>query len=124
MSRRILVIDDEEAIRLIIQASLEFTTGWTVLLASSGTEGIKMAQTEQPDAILLDVMMPEMDGISLLNQLRTHPLTQNIPAIFLTAQARNVERKELEALSAGVLTKPFEPGAIAHQIKTLLNWSD
>jgi CheY-like chemotaxis protein len=124
MSRQILVIDDEEAIRLIIQASLEFTTSWTVLLASSGTEGLKMAQAEQPDAILLDVMMPEMDGISILHQLQTHPLTQNIPAIFLTAQVKEAERKKLKALGAGVLSKPFDPSAIAHQIKTLLNWSD
>jgi CheY-like chemotaxis protein len=124
MSRRILVIDDEEAIRIIIQASLEFTAGWTVLLAASGAEGLTMAQAEQPDAILLDVMMPEMDGVSLFHQLQIQPLTQNIPAIFLTAQARNVERKKLESLASGVISKPFEPSAIAHQIRTLLNWTD
>ena len=124
MTRRILVIDDEEAIRIIIQASLEFTAGWTVLVAASGTEGIKIAQSEQLDAILLDVMMPEMDGVALLHQLRSHPLTQNIPAIFLTAQAQEAERKKLEALSSGVILKPFEPTAIARQIGSLLDWPD
>jgi two-component system, OmpR family, alkaline phosphatase synthesis response regulator PhoP len=124
MSRRILVIDDEEAIRIIIQASLEFTARWTVFLAASATEGIKIARTERPDAILLDVMMPEMDGISLLHQLRSHPTTQDIPAIFLTAQAQETERKKLEKLSSGVISKPFEPTAIARQISSLLNWPD
>ncbi len=122
MNRQVLVIDDEEAIRIIIQASLEFTTDWTVLLAASASEGLKIAQAEQPDVILLDVMMPEVDGIELFHQLQAQPLTQHIPAIFLTARAREVEQKELAALGTGVLQKPFEPSAIAQQIKTLLNW--
>lgn len=124
MTRRILVIDDEEAIRLIIKASLELTAGWTVLSAASGAEGLSIAQTQQPDAILLDMMMPEMDGIALFHRLQAQPLTQDIPAIFLTAQVIATERQKLENLGAGMILKPFEPIAIARQIKTLLNWHD
>ncbi len=124
MTRRILVIDDEEAIRLIIKASLELTAGWTVFSAASGAEGLSIAQAQQPDAILLDMMMPEMDGIALFRQLQTQPLTQGIPAIFLTAQIIATERRKLEGLGAGMILKPFEPNVIAHQIKTLLNWRD
>jgi len=70
------------------------------------------------------VMMPGIDGISLFHQLQAQPLTREIPAIFLTAQAREIERKALEKLGAGVILKPFEPEAIAHQIRTLLNWRE
>ena len=124
MTRRILIIDDEEAIRIVIEASLSFTAGWTVLVASSGVEGMTMAQAEQPDAILLDVMMPGVGGIDLFHKLQAQTLTRNIPIIFLTAQAQEIERQALALLGAGVILKPFEPEAIAHQIKTLLNWSD
>ncbi|KPQ34741.1 MAG: Response regulators consisting of a CheY-like receiver domain and a winged-helix DNA-binding domain [Phormidesmis priestleyi Ana] len=122
MTRQILAIDDEEAIRIILKASLEFTAGWTVLTAASGQAGFAIAQTEQPDAILLDVMMPETDGITLFHQLQAEASTQKIPIIFLTAQAREVERKRLEALGCGVILKPFEPEIIAQQVRTLLDW--
>lgn len=124
MTRKILVVDDEQAIQIILKASLEFTAGWQILLASSGPEGMKVAQAEQPEVILLDVMMPGMDGISLFHQLQAQPLTQDIPVIFLTAQAREAELKALEILGTGVILKPFEPEAIARQIRTLLSWSD
>ncbi|MGB3788108.1 MAG: response regulator [Phormidesmis sp.] len=121
-TRRLLVIDDEEAIRIILKASLEMTVKWTVLVAASAEEGMVMAQAEQPDAILLDVMMPKIDGITLFHQLKAQAMTKHIPVIFLTAQAREVERKQLEALGSGVILKPFEPEAIAQQIQNLLDW--
>ncbi len=124
MSRTVLVVDDEQGIRIILKAALEFTAGWKVLLASSGTEGMAAAQANQPEAILLDVMMPGIDGISLFRQLQAQTSTQKIPVIFLTAQAREIERQELEELGAGVILKPFEPEAIASQICTLLGWAD
>ena len=124
MSRTVLVIDDEQGIRIILKAALEFTAGWKVLLASSGAEGLATAQADQPEAILLDVMMPGIDGISLFRKIQSQVATQEIPVIFLTAQAREVERQELEELGAGVILKPFEPEAIAGQIRTLLGWLD
>ena len=124
MSRTVLVIDDEQGIRVILKAALEFTTDWKVLLASSGMEGMTAAEAEHPNVILLDVMMPDIDGISLFHQLQARATTKEIPVIFLTAQAREVERKALEKLGAGVILKPFEPEVLASQIRKLLNWSD
>ncbi|MEL6326745.1 MAG: response regulator [Cyanobacteria bacterium J06626_23] len=125
MTRRILVIDDEEAIHVLIQAALELIAGWQVIAASSAAAGLEKAQALQPDAILLDVMMPGVDGPTAFRQLQATPATQQIPVILLTAKARNGERRALEALGvAGVITKPFEPELMASQIATLLQWSD
>ncbi|MBE9062114.1 response regulator [cf. Phormidesmis sp. LEGE 11477] len=120
--QRLLIVDDEAAIRIILKASLELTAKWVVLAAASGEEGMSIAQAEQPDAILLDVMMPGIDGITLFHQLKAQAATQHIPVVFLTAQAREVERKQLEALGVGVILKPFEPEQIANQIRELLDW--
>ena len=122
MSRTVLVIADDQGIRVILEATLAFTTDWKVLMASSGSEGMKTAQAEQPEAILLDVMMPDIDCISVFRQLQAHDSTKAIPVIFLTAQAREVELKALEELGAGIILKPFEPERIANQIRTLLGW--
>lgn len=121
--RQLLIVDDEEAIRIILKASLELTTQWKVMVAASGAEGMVMAQAEQPDAILLDVMMPELDGVTLFHQLKAQAMTRHIPVIFLTAQARVQERQILEELGTGVILKPFEPKAVAAQLRELLGWS-
>lgn len=124
MTRKILIIDDEEAIRVVVKAGLAATTNWQVLLANSAVEGMTMAQAEQPDAILLDVMMPELDGITLFHKLKAQALTKGIPVIFLTAQIRVEEQRKIEVLGgAGMIIKPFEVGAIAQQIRALLSWS-
>lgn len=121
--RRILVIDDEEGIQLIIQVTLEASRGWAVLTAASGREGIATARREQPDAILLDVMMPDLDGIATFQQLQADAATQDIPVILLTAKARNQEREQLLALGvAGIITKPFEPESLVSQIRAILRW--
>lgn len=122
MTKRVLVVDDETAIQTIVKVSLELTAGWIVLTASSASAGLEIAKAEQPDLILLDVTMPETDGIALFHQLQAQPLTRDIPVIFLTAQTREAERKSLQQMSSGTLAKPFDPEAIAQQIKTLLNW--
>ncbi|MBE9067239.1 response regulator [Leptolyngbya cf. ectocarpi LEGE 11479] len=125
MARRILVIDDEVAIHIIVEASLKATAGWNTLIANSAATGLTIAEVDQPDAILLDVMMPELDGPATFRKLQAHPSTKNIPVIFLTAKARNGEKRLFESLgAAGIITKPFEPEHIADQIKTLLQWSD
>ncbi len=125
MTRRILVVDDEAAIHIIVKASLEVTAGWEVLVADSAEAGIDMALVEQPDTILLDVMMPELDGPAVFRKLQANPSTQGIPVIFLTAKARNGEKRLFESMGvAGVITKPFEPEQLANQIKALLHWLD
>lgn len=122
MSKRILVIDDEEAIRLLTQVTLETVANWKVLTAASGQEGIAIAQAEQPDAILLDIMMPGLDGRATFRQLQTNSLTLHIPTILLTAKARDQERQEFMNLGvAGVILKPFEPVELANQIQAILS---
>jgi len=121
--KRILIVDDEEDIRDIVQLSLEMEAGWDVLTASSGTEGIARAEVEQPDAILLDIMMPDMDGIATFQQLQANPIVKNIPVILLTAKIRAVDERQFETLGiAAAIIKPFDPIDLAEQIATALNW--
>lgn len=125
MSRQILVIDDEEAISIIVKAALEITAGWQVRSTTSGTEGLAIAEAEQPDAILLDVSMPKRDGTEILKALRGETTTKKIPVIFLTAKARESEQAGLRALGVeGLILKPFDPDIIADKIKHILDWSE
>lgn len=122
--RRILVIDDEERIQEVVQTCLEILNGWEVLTASSGNQGLRQAQTQQPDAILLDVSMPEMDGLAIFQQLQENPLTQSIPVILLTARVQPADRERFAQLGiAGVITKPFDPVQLAAQVTQALGWS-
>ena len=125
MSKRILVVDDEPGIRKIIQISLKAIAGWEVLTAASGQAGMAIAQTEPLDAILLDVMMPEMDGITAFHHLQVDPSTQTIPVILLTAKAQFFEQQQLAELAvAGIITKPFKAPDLVTQIRSLLNWNE
>lgn len=125
MSKLILLIDDEDGARRIIQFSLEAAAGWEVLTAASGVEGLGLAETEQLDAILLDVMMPELDGPATFQRLQNNPATQAIPVIMLTAKANPTEHQPLVALGiAGIITKPFKIPALIAQIRAILNWQD
>ena len=80
-SKRILVVDNEAYIQEVAQICLETIAGWQVILAGSGLEGLAAAEREQPDAILLDVMMPDMDGLATFSQLQANPATRSIPVI-------------------------------------------
>ncbi len=123
MTKRILIIDDEEDIRDITQLGLEMSVGWQVLTVSSGQEGLAVAAAEQPDAILLDVMMPEMDGRVTFANLQANPQTQNIPVILVTAKIQASDQESFANLGiAGVLTKPFRPMILAEQICKILQW--
>jgi CheY-like chemotaxis protein len=123
MSKRVLLIDDEDDIREVAGMSLETVAGWTTMAARSGREGIKMAAEQQPDAILLDVMMPDMDGPSTFRNLQESATTKSIPVIFLTAKAQTREQRGFRELGAhGVISKPFDPLTLADQISELLGW--
>ncbi|HEX8451906.1 MAG TPA: response regulator [Longimicrobium sp.] len=123
MSRRVLVIDDEDDIREVAQLALEAVAGWEVSSASSGAEGLRLAAEHMPDAILLDVMMPEMDGPSTFRALRAQPATAEIPVILLTAKVQATDRTRFQDLGVnGVLTKPFDPMELARQIEEVLGW--
>lgn len=124
MSRTLLLIDDDDDIREIAQLSLELGAGWNVLTAASGAEGLAIAREKHPDAILLDVMMPVLDGPATLAKLREDATTRSIPVVFLTAKARPAERDRLAGLDvAGVLAKPFDPMTLADQLQTALGWN-
>ncbi|WP_392482832.1 response regulator [Nostoc sp. C110] len=124
MTKRLLVIDDEDSLREIIQISLESVAGWDILTASSGSEGIKIAESEHPDAILLDVMMPGMDGPTTFKQLQATAATCDIPTIMLTAKAQPQEQQQLRNLGvAGVITKPCLPQELVDDICKILNWN-
>jgi two-component system, OmpR family, alkaline phosphatase synthesis response regulator PhoP len=122
-NRQILIIDDEETIRTVVKFGLQLTAGWDILSASSGLVGIQLAQQHQPDAILLDVMMPDMDGVATFKALQTAATTQQIPVIFLTAKAQATEKSQLKSLGvSGVITKPFNSLDLPGMIARILQW--
>jgi CheY-like chemotaxis protein len=122
-TKRILVCDDEGGILAIAQLALQMQEGWEVITATSGQEAIAIAETEQPDAIVLDVMMPDLDGPATLELLRANPNTQSIPVIFLTAKTQDAEHHQLMNLPiAGILTKPFNPLTLGSKIAEILRW--
>jgi CheY-like chemotaxis protein len=119
--KRILLVDDDDDIREVAGISLEAVGGWQVSRASSGVEGIAKALAEAPDAILLDVMMPGIDGPTTFKRLQGHPQTRSIPVILLTAKVQTADRHRFEELGvAGMLTKPFDPMALSDQVAAIL----
>ena len=121
--RQILIIDDEADIQTIARLGLTVIGGWKVITAISGEAGIAQAKAHRPDAILLDVMMPDMDGAATARALKADSDTHTIPIVFLTAKAQAVDRKRLYGLGAqGVISKPFDPTTLASQIAGFLGW--
>lgn len=123
-AKRILVIDDEDDIREVAQISLETVAGWEVLTACSGSEGLLQAEVEQPDVILLDVMMPDMDGFATFQKLQANTATQHIAVILLTAKVQSTDRQQFVELGiTAMIAKPFNPLNLANQIAEILGWS-
>lgn len=122
--KTVLLVDDEDDIREVAQMSLEVTAGWTILEANCGTAGIAKAQEGQPDAILLDVMMPDMDGPSTFLKIREIPELAETPVILMTAKVQASDLEEFASLGvSGVIPKPFDPMSLAEKVKEILNWS-
>jgi two-component system OmpR family response regulator len=119
--RKVLLVDDEDDIRKVGHLSLSRVGGWQTVLASSGAEGVARAAAERPDLILLDIVMPGMDGLTTLHRLRTQEATANTPIIFMTARnpQHEVERF-LELGALGVIGKPFNPLTLPAEITKLL----
>ena len=119
--KHILLVDDEDDIREVASISLETVAGWQVSSAGSGAEGITKAIAERPDAILLDVMMPGIDGPTTFGRLQADPATRGIPVILLTAKTQGADLRHFEELGvAGVLTKPFDPMTLPQQVAEVL----
>ena len=121
-TRRILIIDDEETIQTVVQFGITMAVGWDVLTASSAKQGMQIAEVEQPDVILLDVMMPDMDGIATFKALQEQEQTEHIPVILLTAKAQAAEKRQFSKLGVrGVITKPFNSLQLPEQISRILH---
>ena len=121
--KRVLVIDDEDDIREIAQDCLEIMGGYEVFTASSGSEGLADARAHQPDAILLDMMMPDMDGSTTFQKLQEDASIKSIPVILLTAKVHSSDRLRFAELGvAGVIAKPFDPISLSSQVAKVLGW--
>jgi CheY-like chemotaxis protein len=119
--RKVLLVEDEEDIRKVAQMSLQFRGGWQVALAADGEECLAQAARERPDVILLDCMMPRLDGYEACRRLKMDPALRHIPVIFLTARAQEAELRKGLALGAiGYLIKPFNPMSLAAEIRQIL----
>ncbi len=109
MPKKILVVDDEKPIVRLVQVNLEHA-GYEVITAYDGKEALEKVAQEKPDLIVLDVMMPQMDGFEVMQRLQANPETRDIPVIMLTAKAQDAD--VFRGWQAGVtlyLTKPFSP---------------
>ena len=123
-AKRILVIDNEKYIQEVAQICLRTVAGWQVVTAGSGSEGLSKAEAEQPDAILLDVMMPDMDGPTTFQKLQANPATRHIPVILLTAKVQASDRRRYADMGmTAAIAKPFNPLELADQVAESLGWS-
>jgi CheY-like chemotaxis protein len=121
--KRVLVVDNEQYIQEVTKICLETVAGWEVLTASSGREGITKAEAFHPDAILLDVMMPDMDGLTTFEKLQANPATKKIPVIFLTAKIQASDRQRYAEMGMEkAIAKPFNPLELASEVATALGW--
>lgn len=117
---KVLVIDDEEDNRQIANLALTMIGGWTVIEADGGEAGLRLAEAEKPDVILLDFVMPSMNGLDTLKALRKNPSTDKIPVIFVSTRSLQEREKELmEAGAQGILQKPFNPTQLPEMIKSI-----
>ena len=122
-AKRILVVDDDDAIREVAQLSLEMVGGHDVLSASSGGEALECARVEHPDAILLDVMMPGLDGPATFKRLQADAGTRDIPVILLTARLLPADRARFDELGVrAVLAKPFDAMTLSDEVAEILGW--
>jgi CheY-like chemotaxis protein len=124
VQHKVLIIDDEDDIREVAALSLESVAGWEVVTANSGSQGLARAVEHRPDAILLDVMMPGMDGPTTFRELRRNPATASIPVLLLTAKVQSSDQRRFADLGVeAVLFKPFDPLTLSDQIAGVLGWT-
>lgn len=117
--QKILYVEDDPSIQIVAQLALHDVGGFEVMVCSSGREALAQAEAFSPDLLLLDVMMPEMDGPTTLQELRKIPSLQQTPSIFMTAKVQSHEVSELKSSTnaIAVIAKPFDPMALAGQIR-------
>ena len=120
MTRRVLVVDDDDDVREVTTFSLELIGGYEVFDANAGVAAIELARRHRPDLVLLDVMMPGMDGPATFRALRADPETAHIPVVLLTAKVPvALDQEENDGL-AGIISKPFDPRALVAEVERIL----
>lgn len=118
--QRILYVEDEPDIQAVAKLALELVGGFTVMICSSGEEALREVEAFAPQMILLDVMMPVMDGPGTLKALRERPAVATVPVAFMTAKVQPQEMARYTELGAlGVIAKPFDPMALANEVRRL-----
>ncbi len=118
---KILIVDDDPATLLVVSMALQYAGGYEVLLANSGTDAIDCARENRPDAILMDIVMHDLDGLAVLQRLRNQAETDSIPIIFHTAKTNPNEIKNLISSGAkGVIGKPTDPLELGKEIQRIL----
>ncbi len=121
---KILIVDDDPATLLVASMALQYAGGYEVLLANSGTDAIECAKENRPDAILMDIVMHDLDGLTVLQNLRDQAETGSIPIIFHTARTNPAEIKNLLSSGAkGVIGKPTDPRELGNEIQRILSLS-
>lgn len=121
MTKTILIVDDEPHMLRITELSLK-KAGFDLLIARSGNEALQLARQHLPALIVMDVVMPDLDGISALKELKATPATAKIPVIMLTSRGQNVTRVDAEGSGAALyLTKPFSPSALAAEARRIID---
>jgi len=120
MTKKILIVDDEPHMLRVTELSLK-KLGFDILTARNGDDAIQIAQRDLPVLIVMDVVMPQKDGLSALKELKALPATAQIPVIMLTTRGQNITRTEAEGLGAALyLTKPFSPSALASEARRII----
>lgn len=116
---RVVVIEDDPDLRKLIQVTLQFTAGWEVATAADGPAGLTRVRDVRPDAVLVDLMMPDMDGYEVCRRLKADPATVAIPLILITARQQLDEARLRASGAAGVIQKPFDPDQLAPRVRAL-----
>lgn len=122
--KKVLIVDDEPDIREVAALCFELAGGYAILTAGSGSEALAVAREGQPDVVLMDVMMPEMDGVTVAQRLRADASTARIPVVLLTAKVLSDDRHSLMASGVqGVIAKPFDPMGLVASVEDALGWA-
>lgn len=118
-----LVVDDDEDVRGITEIALGHVGGWEIITAPGGLRALDLAREHRPDVIVMDLMMPDMDGITTFHELQRHEESRGIPVVLLTAKGAIGDAQPWDGVGlAGVISKPFHPMTLAAEVAALVGW--
>jgi CheY-like chemotaxis protein len=124
ITQSILLIDYDASVREVLQVCLSEIGGWNVISVASFEDGLALLLTQQPDAIVMDIVTPKRDSIKFIQRLKQNPLTQSIPILLITHKASWYTRQNFQEMSVvGAIAKPFNPVTLPVEISKLLGWN-